>query len=75
MEFTIAELARAVNKSETYVRQHVNRKHLAVRKGRGAGCWCPSARRPVGPGLVGYPLLHRYMRHWRQGSWNDGQRG
>ena len=32
MEFTIAELARAVNKSETYVRQHVNRKHLAVRK-------------------------------------------
>ena len=32
MEFTIAELARAVNQSEAYVRQHVNRKHLAVRK-------------------------------------------
>ena len=32
MEFTIAELARAVNKSEAYVRQHVNRKHLVVRK-------------------------------------------
>ena len=32
MEFTIAELAHAVNKSETYVRQHVSRKHLVVRK-------------------------------------------
>ena len=34
MDLTIAELARAVNKSETYVRQHVNRKHLVVRKER-----------------------------------------
>ena len=29
---TISELARAVGKSETYVRQHVHRKHLTARK-------------------------------------------
>ena len=32
MPFTIPELARAVGKSENYVRQHVFRKHLAVQK-------------------------------------------
>ena len=32
MNFTIAELARAVGKSENYVRQHVHRKHLPVQK-------------------------------------------
>lgn len=32
MELTIAQLAHAVGRSETYVRQHVYRKHLAVRK-------------------------------------------
>lgn len=32
MNFTIAELARAVDKSETYVRQHIHRKHLTVQK-------------------------------------------
>ena len=32
MYITIAELARAVDKSETYIRQHIHRKHLAVRK-------------------------------------------
>ena len=32
MNFTIAELAQAVGKSETYVRQHVHRKHLTTRK-------------------------------------------
>ena len=32
MELTIAQLAQAVGRSETYVRQHVYRKHLAVRK-------------------------------------------
>ena len=32
MDFTIAELARAVGKRETYVRQHIHRKHLAARK-------------------------------------------
>ena len=30
--FSIAELARAVAKSETFVRQHVHRKHLTARK-------------------------------------------
>ncbi|MDD9994996.1 MAG: helix-turn-helix domain-containing protein, partial [Dehalococcoidia bacterium] len=35
MSFTVAELALAVNKSETYVRQHIRRKHLnALRHGR-----------------------------------------
>lgn len=32
MNLTIAELARAVGKSETYVRQHVYRKHLTTRR-------------------------------------------
>ena len=32
MRLTIQELARAVGKSENYVRQHINRKHLAVRR-------------------------------------------
>ena len=32
MNLTIAELARAVDKSETYIRQHVHRKHLTVQK-------------------------------------------
>ena len=32
MNLTIAELARAVGKNETYVRQHVHRKHLTARR-------------------------------------------
>ena len=32
MRLTIQELARAVGKSENYVRQHVNRKHLTVQR-------------------------------------------
>ena len=32
MNLTIAELARAVDKSETYIRQHIHRKHLTVQK-------------------------------------------
>ena len=32
MHLTIPELARAVGKSENYVRQHINRKHLAVHR-------------------------------------------
>ena len=32
MHLTIRELARAVGKSENYVRQHVNRKHLTVQR-------------------------------------------
>ena len=32
MDLTIAELARAVGKSETYVRQHIHRKHLTARR-------------------------------------------
>lgn len=32
MNLTIAELARAVDKSETYVRQHIHRRHLNVWK-------------------------------------------
>ena len=32
MPLTIPELARAVRKSENYVRQHIFRKHLAVQK-------------------------------------------
>lgn len=32
MDLTIGELARAVDKSEAYVRQHIHRKHLTVRK-------------------------------------------
>ena len=32
MNLTVAELARAVGRSETYVRQHIYRKHLATRK-------------------------------------------
>lgn len=32
MEFTISELARVVGKSETYVRQHIHRKHLIPRR-------------------------------------------
>ena len=32
MNFTIAELARVVNKSETYIRQHIYRKHLTAQK-------------------------------------------
>ena len=32
MNLTILELARAVNKSETYIRQHIHRKHLAVQR-------------------------------------------
>ena len=35
MRLTVAELALAVNKSETYVRQHIHRRHLTVlRDGR-----------------------------------------
>ena len=32
MNLTIAELARAVDKNETYVRQHIHRKHLTAQK-------------------------------------------
>lgn len=32
MELTIAELAQAVDKSETYVRQHIHREHLTVQR-------------------------------------------
>ena len=32
MDLTIAELAQAVGKNETYVRQHVHRKHLTTRR-------------------------------------------
>ena len=32
MDLTIAELARAVGKSEPYVRQHVHRRHLTARR-------------------------------------------
>ena len=32
MNLTIAELAAAVDRSETYIRQHIHRKHLAVLK-------------------------------------------
>lgn len=32
MNLSIPELARAVNKTENYVRQHIHRKHLTVRK-------------------------------------------
>ena len=32
MNLTIAELARAVDKSDTYIRQHIHRQHLRVRK-------------------------------------------
>ena len=32
MDLTVAELARAVDKSETYVRQHIHRKHLTARR-------------------------------------------
>ena len=32
VNLTIFELARAVGKSETYVRQHIHRKHLSARK-------------------------------------------
>ena len=32
MNITISELALAVGKSETYVRQHIHRKHLSVQK-------------------------------------------
>lgn len=32
MYITIAELARSVDKSETYIRQHIHRGHLAVRR-------------------------------------------
>ena len=32
MNFTISELALAVEKSETYVRQHIHRKHLSAQK-------------------------------------------
>ena len=33
MDLTIAELARAVGKNESYVRQHIHRKHLTVQRG------------------------------------------
>ena len=32
MNLTVAELAHAVDKSETYIRQHIHRKHLTVQK-------------------------------------------
>ena len=32
MNLSIAELARAVDKSEIYVRQHIHRKHLTAQK-------------------------------------------
>ena len=32
MNLTIAELAHAVDKNETYIRQHIHRKHLIVQK-------------------------------------------
>ena len=46
MDITIAELARAVDKSETYVRQHIHRKHLTVqRNGRNVSVVLDEARR------------------------------
>ena len=46
MNLTIAELAFAVDRSETYVRQHIHRKHLAViREGRRVYVELDEARR------------------------------
>ena len=46
MNLTIAELAVAVERSETYIRQHVHRKHLAViRQGRRVYVEIDEARR------------------------------
>ena len=46
MNLTIAELADAVERSETYVRQHIHRKHLAVvREGRRVYVALDEARR------------------------------
>ena len=32
MDLTVADLARAVGKSENYIRQHIHRKHLVARR-------------------------------------------
>ena len=56
MDLTIAELARVVGKNETYVRQHIHRKHLTTRKdGRNvfvtfdeAARWASERRLPFG---------------------------
>ena len=57
MKLTIAELARAVGKSDNYVRQHIRRKHLIVQKqGRSvfvalneAERWARDRRLPFAP--------------------------
>lgn len=57
MTLTIAELARAVGKSDNYVRQHIRRKHLIVQKhGRSvsvaldeAARWARDRRLPFAP--------------------------
>lgn len=59
MYITIAELARSVDKSETYIRQHIHRGHLAVRReGRNVSV-CHLTRQCVGLASAGFPSIYR----------------
>ena len=60
MNLTIAELAVAVERSETYIRQHIHRKHLAVvREGRRVYVERAEARRWAGERGISFRSLVR----------------
>ncbi len=59
MNLTISELAHAVGRNETYIRQHIHRKHLATRKdGRNVSVELDEAMRWV---RAGFPLIYRLV--------------
>ena len=64
MDLTIAELARAVGKNETYVRQHIHRKHLITRRMDATSSW-HSTTQPDGHASEGFPSAHLLVP-WRQ---------
>lgn len=56
MNLTVSELALAVGKQENYVRQHIHRRHLAVRR-RGRSVWVPLDEAVKWAGTRGLPFV------------------
>ncbi len=56
MNLTVSELALAVGKQENYVRQHIHRRHLAVRR-QGRSVWVPLDEAVKWAGTRGLPFV------------------
>ena len=56
MNLTVSELALAVGKQENYVRQHIHRRHLSVRR-QGRSVWVPLDEAVKWAGTRGLPFV------------------